>query len=376
MFLDEKIANDFRNTINSSQIFRKSEKLKEKFNLICVVMDRISSAVAYLNNHSDFPATEEDFVCFLVYACMIKDAVSKLYENVYHIKPEYIHQKKYFIDVRQYGKIVFTDETQPTDDVFFEYLRSMAFAHPFDTEHRNRSFIDKKETQYCPWVIVQGNVVGIRVYTSSDKFVIEDITFPFDNLKEYIKTRYEYLKQLTEWAEKEIFAQDEEWAKHKVARSADVFETIKSIKQIYEERFYETYEVEKIEQFLRCEITVDANIENIKRYKEALKRSVYKLCDALDNVEECDLCSATDEVFALPRVAHSMMRYQLEKIYCYLDDESDYWDRKWGLMQAEAFSKEFAKKWVVFDFDKMTDDEIKLTVAAACYLETKEQEML
>lgn len=378
MFLDEKIANDFRSTINSSQIFRKSEKLKEKFNLICVVMDRISSAVGYLNDHSDFPATEEDFVCFLVYACMVKDAVSKLYENVYHIKPEYIHKKKYFIDVRQYGKIVFTDETQPTDDVFFEYLRSMAFAHPFETTkgRRPRLFMDDDEKQYCPWVIVQGNVVGIRVYTSSDKFVIEDITFPFENLKEYIKTRYEYLKQLTEWAEKEIFAQDEEWAKHKVARSEDVLETIQSIKQIYEERFYETYEVEKIEQFLRCEITVDANIENIKRYKEALKRSVYKLCDALDNVEECDLCSATDEVFALPRVAHSMMRYQLEKIYCYLDDESDYWDRQWGLKQAEAFSKEFAKKWVVFDFDKMTDDEIKLTVAAACYLETKEQEML
>ena len=64
----------------------KSDKLKEKYNLICVVMDRVDSAVNYLNNHDEFPKTEEDFVCFLVYACMVKDAITKLYESVFHKK--------------------------------------------------------------------------------------------------------------------------------------------------------------------------------------------------------------------------------------------------------------------------------------------------
>ena len=145
MLLDPKIARNFRETINSSEIFRRSEKLKELFNLICVVMDRIDSAVSYLNKHSDDLQTEEEFICFLVYACMVKDAISKLYESVYHRKPAYVMQKKYFCDVKQYGKMVFTEETCPTDEMFFEYLRSMAFAHPFETDKRGRPFIDTGE---------------------------------------------------------------------------------------------------------------------------------------------------------------------------------------------------------------------------------------
>lgn len=374
MFLDPKIAHNFREIINSSEIFRRSEKLKERFNLICVVMDRMDSAVNYLNKHSDDPQTEEDFICFLVYACMVKDAISKLYENIYHRKPEYVTQKKYFCDVKQYGKMVFTEENCPTDDIFFEYLRSMAFAHPFETSHRKRPFIDNDETQYCPWVIVHGAYVGIRVYTSSDKFVIEDLTFAFENLKNYIKERYEYLKEMTTWAEQEITGQNEEWAQHRVKRSEDVFETIASIKEIYAERFYEPYEIEEIERYLKCDVSIPQNIANINKYKDALRYSVIKICDALDDFEVHDLDSATDDIFAWPRNAHSMMHYQLEKIMCYLNDGCDYRDKQWGLKQAEAFSKEFAKKWVAFDFDKMSDDEIKLTVSAACYLEYMEQE--
>lgn len=374
MFLDPKVARDFREIINSSEIFRRLEKLKERFNLICVVMDRIDSAVNFLNKHSDDPQTEEDYICFLVYACMVKDAISKLYENIYHRKPEYVTQKKYFCDVKQYGKMVFTEETCPTDDMFFEYLRSMAFAHPFETGYRKRPFIDKDETQYCPWVIVHGAYVGIRVYTSSEKFVIEDLTFAFENLKNYIKERYEYLKEMTIWAEQEIAEQNVEWAQHKVKRSEDVFETIASIKEIYDERFYETYEIEKIERYLKCEVTIPENSKYISKYRDALKQSVEKICDALDNVEECDLASATDDIFAWPRNGHQMMHYQLEKIMCYLGERTDSWDRIWGLKQAEAFSKEFAKKWFIFDFDKMSDEEIQLTVSAACYLECMEQE--
>lgn len=373
MFLDPKVAHNFRETINSSEIFRRSEKLKERFNLICVVMDRVDSAVNYLNEHSDDPQTEEDFICFLVYACMVKDAISKLYENVYHRKPEYITKKKYFCDVKQYGKMVFTEETCPTDDMFFEYLRSMAFAHPFETGHRKRPFIDKDETQYCPWVIVHGSHVGIRVYTSSDKFVIEDLTFAFENLKNYIKERYEYLKELTAWADQEIAEQNQEWSQHKVERSEDVFETIASIKEICDERFYDTYDIDEIERYLRCEVTIPENTENIQVYKRALVFSIHNICTALDDVEECVLSSAIEPIFIRPKKAHQMMHYQLEKIFGYLDDDHDFGDRQWGLKQAEAFSKGFAKKWVIFDFQKMSDDEIKLTVLTACYLEAMEQ---
>lgn len=373
-FLDSALIRNFRNTINSSDIFNKSDKLKEKYNLICVVMDRLDSAVKYLNNHSDFPKTEEDFIYFLVYACMVKDAITKLHENVYHRKPSYITQKKYFCNVDHYGKMLFTEETCPTDDVFFEYLRSMAFAHPFQTDYRKgRIFMEDTEKQYCPWVIVHGSYVGVRVYTSSDKFVIEDITFAFENLKAYIKERYECISEIEKWANNEILLQDEEWAQHKVKRSEDIFETINSIKEIYEERFLENYAIECIEDYLKCEIVVTENLRNINLYKKELVTAVNLICDALDDMDYELLGKATNILSCRPKNSHQMMHYQLEKIFSYLNDDIDFWDREWGLKQAEEFSKEFAQKWVVFDFDKMNDTEIKLTVLTACYLEDKEQ---
>ena len=43
------------------------------------------------------------------------------------------------------------------------------------------------------------------------------------------------------------------------------------------------------------------------------------------------------------------------------------------VQQAEAFSKEFASKWVVIDVKSMAFCEIKLLTQTACYLEAQAQ---
>jgi len=48
-------------------------------------------------------------------------------------------------------------------------------------------------------------------------------------------------------------------------------------------------------------------------------------------------------------------------------------DIKWGLTQADLFSKEFAKKWVIIDVNNMKFDEIKMLAVIACYFEYQEQ---
>lgn len=96
------------------------------------------------------------------------------------------------------------------------------------------------------------------------------------------------------------------------------------------------------------------------------------MCDAIDNYD-CDgvynLCYSL--LYNRPK-AHQMMHYQLEKIFCYLNDDG-YGDVEWGLIQADAFSKEFAKKWVTIKPYDMTFKEIKLLANVACYLEYQEQ---
>ena len=331
-YLNKDLLNKFRNTINSTNIFHKTAKLKEKYNLICVVMDRVESAIGYLNEHENPPKTEEEFVCFLVYACMIRDGIMKLYENVFQRKPSFIDDKKFFKDVKIYSKNAFTEDNCPTDDVFFEYLRSMAFAHPFETSKRSgRLFFDSNEKQYCPWVIVRDNYVGIRVYTSSDKFIIQDLTFDFNNLKIYIREIYERLEEINSWANDEIFLQDQEWAKKKIDRTGTINNLIQNIKKAYTERFLEPYHIECIEMYLTCETTNSQNNDIVESYREELKKSLYKICDALDGVDNDALDKATDIIGIRPKKAHSMMYYQLEKIFGYLDNDHGWMDVQWGL---------------------------------------------
>ena len=96
------------------------------------------------------------------------------------------------------------------------------------------------------------------------------------------------------------------------------------------------------------------------------------ICDALDNYETDVMNDLCNSVLSLRPKAHQMMHYQLEKIFCYLNDDG-YGDIDWGLTQADAFSKEFAKKWVVIKPYEMNFNEIKLLTSVACYLEYKEQ---
>lgn len=375
-YLDKTFLDGFRATINSTSIFYKSDRLKEKYNLICVVMDRLESAVNYLNRHDGSPRTEEDFVCFLVYACMVRDAILKLYENVFQRKPDFIGEKNFFKEVKLYSENAFTDENCPTDDVFFEYLRSMAFAHPFETGKRSgRVFFEANERQYCPWVIVQDEYVGIRVYTSSNKFVINDLTFSFENLKAYIKSIYVHLQEIDDWAKNEICFQDDEWKKHKVDRSGSVDAMLQSIKTIYAERFLEPYDIERIESYLKCECSMPRNNDIVQSYRRLLVESLYKISDALDAGDNDALDIATSSIFVRPRKTHQMMHYQLEKIFCYLDDDHGWMDVQWGLKQAKEFAQEFAKNWVTIDVGQMDFEEIKLLVTIACYYETKKQKL-
>ena len=77
-FLDQKICDDFRNTINRTPIFMHDERYKSNFNLYCAIMDRVDDSIKYLNEHSESPKTESDFLVFIMYACMVLDAVNEL----------------------------------------------------------------------------------------------------------------------------------------------------------------------------------------------------------------------------------------------------------------------------------------------------------
>ncbi len=385
-YLDESLIWDLHEVIESSDIFKSKEPLKHKYNLFCVFKDRMFSAVRYLNKHSSPPKTEEQFINFLVYATIVRDGIMKLYENLYGEPPPFIEEKNYFRNVSTYSQKYFSEGTQPTDDVFFEYLRAMAFAHPYETSKRGRIFMQDGEIHICPWIIIDRsgmtfkikNPVGIRIYSNKFEDGLLDILFSFDDVKAYIKTRFDCLKEITRWVKNELEKHVEKWRSIKINRNQAPEAILNEIKSVLADRFRDTNSIEELLSYLVCPISIEKNKKNILKFRQAIIDAIPSICDSVDNLDCESMEQKIGKLFARPRKMHQMAHYQLEKIFSYLHNRSDvidpYSDEKWGLLQVQSFANEFAKKWVKIDVNSMQYDEIKLLVCTACYLERKEQE--
>lgn len=370
-FLNSKLVQDLRDVINKTDIFIKDPIEKEKFNLICAIMDRFDSSINFLNENQTFPKSENEFINFLVHVSIIRDGINKVFEVLgLKIKNDNkIFEQYYKRDLPNINKEI-------NDDRFYEYFRSLAFAHPFVTNRSIPNVIDKTEIQYSPYVLINlgyfwkdKNSIGVEVY--SNKRNSFSISFPFEKLKEYVKWKYEMILDIISEFENIINKKEKVWKQHKVKRKLPDIEILEDIKIILEERCMDSEEIDELIKYLNCECTLDKNYESVKKFKNAIKKIIPDICNALDNYEHDEIYNIIRDILYPKPKAHQMLHYQLEKIYCYLNE--DYGDAEWGLLQAEAFANEFAKKWVTINPRSMSFDEIKLLTSVACYLEYKEQ---
>ena len=216
VFLNPDVYREFRNAFNETPLFMYNEEYKTCFNLFCAVTDRLESCIEYLNGHAETPKTEEDFLSFVMFSCMVLDAVKHVLKQ---LDIEKIDKIDYFQNICLSKPLNIEKHKCPTDDKFFEYLRSIMFAHPFETNRPK--FFMKHEIQYSPWVIANNPAtkfrgikdgVGVRIY--SNKFdEIKDLIFSFDVLKKYIKSQYLLLDLATEKVKEIVSLKEIEWKK-------------------------------------------------------------------------------------------------------------------------------------------------------------------
>lgn len=378
VFLNPDAYREFRNAFNETPLFMYNEEYKTCFNLFCAVTDRLESCIEYLNGHAETPKTEEDFLSFVMFSCMVLDAVKHVLKQ---LDIEKIDKIDYFQNICLSKPLNIEKHKCPTDDKFFEYLRSIMFAHPFETNRPK--FFMKHEIQYSPWVIANNPAtkfrgikdgVGVRIY--SNKFdEIKDLIFSFDVLKKYIKSQYLLLDLATEKVKEIVSLKEIEWKKHKINRSLDYLDILKEIKDILKLRHEEYYDVETVIRYMGCKNTLKENLTSVERFKQGIIEIIPDLCDAIDSLNYEMATEKLDYILhQRPWKMHSMANYQLGKIYCDLNETQIVSKREWALEQVELFSKEFAKKWVTIIPQEMSFDEIKLLVTVSCYLEKIEQE--
>ncbi len=391
-FLNKEVCIKLRDTVNESNLFNSDAKYrKEYFNLICASMDRLDSAVNYLNDHTNYPKTEEEFIFFLTYADMIIESVTNLcnsqnIESTYKEDEENLDNYKFFGDVEmlipKYLEVQKSESDKVTnfvmkssDSKFFKYIRALALAH-FCGTNRHPKFLKKGETQYSPYVIANHkgsflrgieSPVGVKIYSDlSDNSI--SILFSFKKLMEFVKSRYMLLELVSKHNLKLISDFDIESKKRKVTRTNSIIEIFKEIKNILEERYHEDIDLKECISILEYKTANILNKKSVRKLCDDINNNIDLICDAVDNLEYEEVERLLRKTIYLDsEIKYDDMGYKFEKIFGCEDIEC-------AKCQAKLFSEQFAKKWVNIDVEKMEIEEIRILCRVACYLEAKELE--
>lgn len=388
--LNPEICRRFRDAVNKSPII--SNEMADLYNLSCAVMDRLDTAVNYLNSNWEYPKTEEAFMCFLLFACMLNDGVDKIYKKTLGGMPKCNMGKKHFGKFCKMQPLCFDDDEIPVDEVFFEYLRSLAFAHPYET-NRTKPFKDKFGNQVSPWVVVNCNMIsmykfpepiGVRLYAAvkdTNGNDLHDIMFSFSAIKNFLIEKFSALEEVTSWVENESEMVYAKWKEIKINREQDPGDILREICQILDSRHESTYSIEEMISYLEIPITDLRNEEYVEEYRKYLISIIPPICDCVERLDGVGQYKQERRATVFnPLGLHQMAHYELEKIFSCLCEKSMYVsigsNEEWGLKMAQAFNSEFANKWVYIDVYSMNYTEIKLLVLVSLFEECKRQDRL
>ena len=387
--LDEQINRDFRDAVNSSPTISNEPEFTQLYNLSCAVMDRLDTSVRFLNQNWEYPKTEEAFLCFMLFACMLNDGVDAVYEKTVGGEPKCNAENKHFGQYCMMEPLSIPEELCPSDEAFFEQLRALSFAHPFNTNHK-KVFREIFGTQVSPWVVVNPQMspfykipeaIGVRLYASvknDNGWDLHDIMISFIALKEFLVEKYNSLQNVTNWIKNESEKTFAEWKKIRINREQNPEDILREVCAVLDSRHEGTYNVEQMLSYLECELSDLRNEEYVGKYREYLISLIPSICD---NVEKLDghgeyAIERASSVFN-PLGLHRMAHYQLEKIFLYLNEKTSYVssgsNEEFGLTMAQNFYEEFAKKWVYMDVYHMQYTEIKLLIKVALFMECEEQ---
>lgn len=377
--LDKDLCGKLRDVVNSTNLFYEDAVERKIYSPICAMMDRVDESMGYILAHTDVPKTNDELLLVLNHISILTNAIKRLFER---LKLGYEEIEK---DLPKHLQCIctkepfnFEPEQIPRDDTVFEYIRSISFAHPLDT---NRGWLIKQiHDEHCsPFLMIDRALcykdhVGVYVYSTKSPHIFS-IHFPYDALLAYACERFKLIAYIIDALKQKIENKEKIWKERKVKRGGTPIEILEDILSIQEERYEQTYEVRSLISVLTSPCTLRENQKSLDKVRQAIVDIIPALCDATDNMDGELLYKLADTIIGVrPKRTYDMFVYHMEKIFSYLNTDANLSDKVWGLRQADEFSNEFAKKWVKIDINTMSFEEIKVFVMVACYLEAKEQE--
>lgn len=381
--LDQEICDSMYTTLNNTTVFKYDAELKAKHSQVCAVLDRLRHATSWINAHQNTPTgscAPTQLMTFMMFASVVKDSIEKLrsdfgLSSVIFDKgrPE---SRQFFASVCCGNPLHIPENDCPTDDAFFQYFRSLVFAHSGKIT-MSQGILRPGEIQYCPFIIEHGlkyyanepdDYVGVMIYSTEEDRDWKKLRVRFSTLKAYLKSRYDSLRLVYAKIEQKIKASRKAWTKARVDASLPPLEQLKFIHGEFERRCEDwmAYEVDCLIALLEAPCSIAENQARVDEYRREIENAVPKLAKCFTKLDYAGFVDIVDH-FTGHEIDESLkLNYTLSKIFEYLNDADR---REWATRDIKMIAKDFVEKWVAIDQNIMSDEELKMLITLACYNE-------
>ncbi len=188
---------------------------QEKENaLLLASNERIKTCEEYLINHMDISKDEKygeiECIAFFTMLVMLYDCLKQIFQkeqNAVNTSQSLSFQcfKSFSDNIQK----VFRDEinvpinTPPNDSEIIEFLRSILFVHPIDTNRAGflRKANKEKKTFYCPWAYLYGKNININLFFDDSRAILK---LPLEELQNYTNSLIAKIDDLVFLAKKKI----------------------------------------------------------------------------------------------------------------------------------------------------------------------------
>jgi hypothetical protein len=189
-FLNDSIIHEINNILDTGNygIYNNDNN---RSTLLYSAFCRIVSSYEYLK-HKKFPNTEELVILYMNYCCIMIDAINICLSTC---NIERIDTHNYFKDI-SLNKLKIPEEMYKNDEMFFEFFRSLVFAHPIDTDRSLPINKKNKIKYYAPYVLFNDNKKSFGVMVFNQEMSLISLVIELESLKGFVNENFERLNEI------------------------------------------------------------------------------------------------------------------------------------------------------------------------------------
>lgn len=395
--LDYQLASSLRDVVNEEQHISINKPLKTNKNsdqtawsLICAIMDRLEDTVAYINglelNTGKYSRSAFDFFDFMNNASVIIDCVNAL-AGIF----------EYDLSVENLDFSIFNmrgNDSNGTDRLYFEYLRSLCSVHPISTSRHAR--YQDNGFECSPFVVWstrfrssdEGDLSAF-VYTNQHNSDAKMLMIHVSEVFAYVEFRFNLISKIIYKVKEYHTSKIDQFIQRRI-KSENEYESyidyLHALLQESAERFGSDYiyELEFAIELLKLKISDPKNQSLFDRYCNAFKYAICFRHNALQNMsfegyensgikypERNTETTLLNELYSPRSYSEEQQKYNynIEKA-SYLSYDSGESNRHWARLKIKgAYS--FFSKYISFNCLE-SDNELYALVHMALYQECLE----